>query len=299
MTAKQSKPRPSKYKKRDPLDLPLSDKEIKFVEVYAKTGNRVTAYKEAGYLYVEGESSAKLAPSYCGIILKRPKIQRALSVLKSEKKAKQAAIDGFTVDYVRDEHMRFAAKCEKAGDMTNATRNLEALGRSVGAYGDNASRVDITVKREFTARERAEVDRIADILVEGKVVHALPGKLKYSAGVTQKPPSITNDDNRGSYGDEPLIGHHRDGDTAAPILKDETTQGPGKAIKPCEDASRTTNASKGTLGVPVVETSPYNAISPTSPYKTGPSVLEETGQKQRRDSFPPDRPQTPQPGPGA
>ncbi len=44
------------------------------------------------------------------------------------------------------------------------------------------------------------------------VLSAIKGFLtgKCISGVAQEPPSTTSDDSRGSYGDEPLIAHHRD-----------------------------------------------------------------------------------------
>ena len=102
---------------------------------------------------------------YVSIILSRPKIQREVERIRNELQAKRLAREEFSVDFIRDEHLRLAVKCEEKGDMTNATRNLEALGRSVGAYTDSASKLDITVKREYSEREKAEIERLADLSI--------------------------------------------------------------------------------------------------------------------------------------
>ena len=159
----------------------LTGREKLFAAAYARTGNRVTAYKEAGYKWHDEQAKNKYVSQYVSIILRRPKVQREVERIRNELQAKRLAREEFSVDFVRDEHLRFAAKCEEKGDMTNATRNLEALGRSVGAYTDSASKLDITVKREFTEREKLEIDKLADIRIlesittPSKPMSELPG----------------------------------------------------------------------------------------------------------------------------
>ncbi|MBE3117900.1 MAG: hypothetical protein IMZ50_03975, partial [Candidatus Atribacteria bacterium] len=57
---------------------------------------------------------------------------------------------------------------------TNWTRNLEDLGRTVGAY-DTTLHLDVTVKHEHDAREAVEAHRLARLALEDMCRGMLPG----------------------------------------------------------------------------------------------------------------------------
>jgi phage terminase small subunit len=95
-------------------------------------------------------------------LMKHPRILRRIEELKKDFGQRAALQNAVTLSLVQKEHARLAALAEGQGDLTNATRNLEALGRTIGAYSDSV-RVDIAKVREYTAQEQAEAKRLASI----------------------------------------------------------------------------------------------------------------------------------------
>lgn len=69
-----------------------------------------------------------------------------------------------TLELVRKEHAKLMQEARSAGDLTNATRNLEALGRTIGAYEDRLG-VDITAARSYSKAEEDEARRIAAVRI--------------------------------------------------------------------------------------------------------------------------------------
>ena len=145
----------------------LTEREKRFCATYARTGNRVTAYKEAGYKWEEGGKSTKYMSQYISAILRRGKVRREIDRIQNELQERRLTRDEITADFIRDEHARLAKLAEEKGDLTNATRNLEAIGKMIGAYADQVSRMDINIRREWTPEELATINHIADALTLG------------------------------------------------------------------------------------------------------------------------------------
>lgn len=152
---------------------PLNERQIKFVEVYAETGNAVTAYKEAGYLWQRDGQPQSWLTAKAGELALRPNVHAAIERIKTERTRQNDAQTLFTIDFIRAKHVELFKECRQVGDMTNATRNLEALGRTVGAYSDNLI-IDAGKVREFSEREQLEAQRLARLMLTGDVIEAEP-----------------------------------------------------------------------------------------------------------------------------
>lgn len=136
-----------------------------FIRIFAETDNKVTAYKQAGYKWDDGKGKRSNMVQYISQLLRRPKIQRGLALARAALKGKREEKESFDHAWVRDQHARLAKECETAGDRPSTFRHVEAIGKMCGAYGDNASRIDITVKREYSEREQAELEKLADMRI--------------------------------------------------------------------------------------------------------------------------------------
>ena len=80
--------------------------------------------------------------------------------------AAKLEFDGLvTVAKVQAGHETLIAKALLAEDLTNATRNLEDLGKTCGAY-DESLHVDVRVKVEYDARLEAEYHALARVRLE-------------------------------------------------------------------------------------------------------------------------------------
>lgn len=148
----------------DPAAKRLNAREEAFITEYAKTGNRITAWQNAGYKGVKDGKLKGWASEALQAILLRPHVATALAKLKSDLVAQRVDAERFTLEWLRHEHMRLAALAEASGDITNATRNLEAVGRTQGAYTDNMS-LDAGKLRAYTEAERLEARRLAGLLL--------------------------------------------------------------------------------------------------------------------------------------
>jgi len=124
---------------------------------------RVAAYMAAGYSGHQNEKSQYIAATKTLMHpLVKAEIER-LTALREQTDAAQAAWD---IDRIRAEHWRLAALAEARGDLATATRNIEGLARTVGAYRDG---IDISSERskQLTAQEAAEAERLARLLLLG------------------------------------------------------------------------------------------------------------------------------------
>jgi len=74
--------------------------------------------------------------------------------------AKTAAKVDITVEYMQEEHTRLAKKCEDKGDMVNATRNLEDLGKMAGVYKEHQIN-EILDSEDLTEAERGTLREMA------------------------------------------------------------------------------------------------------------------------------------------
>ena len=138
----------------------LTQQQKNFIQEYRKHGIASKAYKDAGYVCERDGKEELWIRQNAYHVLHRPAVQEELRRLE----AKDAARDAYAIDYIREEHIRLMEKAEEKGDLTNATRNLEALGRTIGAYTDSVT-VDVTAVREYTETERRELKKMAQYML--------------------------------------------------------------------------------------------------------------------------------------
>ena len=139
-----------------------SDQEERFCKAYTTPGtdawhNGARAAVAAGY-------SEKAQWSTGTRLLKRERVRARIAALEQNRADQLAAQANICVGLVQARHLYAMVKCEAAGDWSNWTRNLEALGRTVGAY--DGVQVDGDRARTYTEAERREAKRLSGLLLE-------------------------------------------------------------------------------------------------------------------------------------
>jgi len=155
----------------------------KFAEYYFRHGIALKAYEQAGYkVKLENGENVPYLKQKAHQIVKSKGVQNALKVLEDNQQAK----DQYTIDFIRSEHLRYMELCEANGDMANATRNLEALGKTTGAYKDTLQ-IDSGKQKQLDELEYAEAKRISNMLLLDKLRTHEDG----SQGDEQENPTVT------------------------------------------------------------------------------------------------------------
>lgn len=88
--------------------------------------------------------------------------QEHIIAAMAEYKRKIYDKQSITAEYIQSEHLRLAKLAEEKGDIANATRNLENLGKTIAAYTDNVNQ-HIQEQESIEQAEQAEAKRIAAI----------------------------------------------------------------------------------------------------------------------------------------
>lgn len=142
----------------------LDKRQKKFKEVYLEHGDGVRAYTEAGYPTKDKLGKpVKFLHQRVYSVLNTSSMQHALAIHRTRAIERQQAHEQFSVDWIQRKHYNYADLCEAKGDMGNATRNVEDIGKTVGAYGDG--NIHLTVERQFSEQERLEAQRIGELLL--------------------------------------------------------------------------------------------------------------------------------------
>lgn len=105
-------------------ELKMTDRQRLFCVAYMADLNTAKAVRAAGY----AESSKAIGPR----LLTSPKIKRMLHWLRN----KHAAKAEITMDLIREKHLKIYDTAMAMGDLTNANRAVEGLGKTIGAYTD-------------------------------------------------------------------------------------------------------------------------------------------------------------------
>lgn len=153
----------------------LSTPRQTFIHEYLTNGaNAIAAYIAAGYADEDSLPKDKMQRRACSV-LQGKAVRNALFEHENHRAELDSLKHDRIMEWVRLEHLRLAEKCEAAGDYTNATRNLEGVGRMLGAYTDGVS-VDVAAQRQYTEREALEAQRLARLMLDGQVddLPALP-----------------------------------------------------------------------------------------------------------------------------
>ena len=105
----------------------LTVKQEAFKEAMLKGETPINAARFAGYAG-NNNTLSQIAHK----MVMNGKIIKAIKDRRIELQAET----GITVKYLQDEHQRLRMKAEDKGDLANATRNLELMGRTIAAYAD-------------------------------------------------------------------------------------------------------------------------------------------------------------------
>ena len=157
---------PDRARSKPSKDRALTSRQKAFVASYAKDGNASTAYAAAGYILPGKPVSKRVIQQRAYAVLHCQGVARAIDALRQAAIDRQEAARVFAVDYIVEEHRRLQLLAESKGDLAVATRNLELIGRTRGAYSDSVQ-VDVARAREFSESERVEAARLSRLLLLG------------------------------------------------------------------------------------------------------------------------------------
>jgi len=145
----------------------LSVKAKAFLLEYFKSGNAVKAYQDAGYVTGKDEVEEVRLRRRAYSVLKGRRVSDARLEHARHSEELEEARKQYQLDWIVSEHERLMKVAEIAGDLATATRNLELIGRTRGAYAD-VVQVDAGRRRDYTEAERIEARRIAGLLIQGE-----------------------------------------------------------------------------------------------------------------------------------
>lgn len=207
-TEAQTKRGKQKRVRKSP-DRPLNSRQEEFCKRLAEA--EVSGDVNYTYIATLCGYSEKSACDQAIILKKNPRVVQRVSEIRSRlirEKAEQTAV---TIALVRSEHTRLAAVAEAEGDLSTATRNIELLGRTIGAYRD-ALDVDITATRTYSDEERARYKTLARSMLMTSLA-ADSGQVQALPAAPADPSNNSTSDNH-SYG--MLAGSSPAGDAGGP-----------------------------------------------------------------------------------
>lgn len=133
----------------------MTIKQKKFVENYIKGDNATQAAIKAGY-------KPKNARIRASENVTKSNIKSEIDKRKAEIEAKT----NITVESIQKEHQYYQKLAEEKGDLSTATANLVAKGRTIAAYSDNLNTTDVIRAQELSKcseEEAQELKRLANI----------------------------------------------------------------------------------------------------------------------------------------
>ncbi len=208
---------------KDPAGKKQSEKQQRFALIWTDPGvkgrNAITAYVESGYASLNRQGKPdKTLRVRAYSVLHTPSMQREISRILSLRTAKADARDNLTVDQVRHEHWKLYDLAMRRGmgedgadgeasssDLSVATQNLIALGKTVAAYVDRTE-LDVGRQREYSELERAEALLLAKLRLEAGGVGVLTEAIEHPVvlgegdGASPSPESVRVDEDGGAAG---------------------------------------------------------------------------------------------------
>lgn len=143
----------------------LSHVQQAFLRAYLDNGgNAISAYQAAGYT-PKGEQAHEQLQRNASSVLHGQRVSQALFEHQRHQDELQRLRDDRAVEWIVLEHERLMAAAEADGDLAVATRNLELIGRTRGAYSD-VQQVDVVARREYSEAEQAEARRLARLMLD-------------------------------------------------------------------------------------------------------------------------------------
>ena len=157
-----SKAKTKSTSKTKDKDTQLTARQMAFVLNYATIGSET--YHNGRKSAIAAGYSEKSAGSTASLMLRRESTLTKIADLEAQQLAQQAATAGFKLAWLQGEFARLAKKAEMEGSLSEARANLEALGKTMGAFKDNIS-VDVAERQQYTEREQLEGRRLARMLI--------------------------------------------------------------------------------------------------------------------------------------
>lgn len=143
----------------------LNDKQEKFVQAYVDGGgNTIQAYRDAGYCCIKEGIESKWIKGRAYSVLRSINVQAAIQKIKGTRDLEDEAEKKFSLDWLRAGHMSLMAKALERDDLTNAFKNLEAVGKTKGFYTD-ILRIDTGEQAQLSEHQVLEAKRLAELLV--------------------------------------------------------------------------------------------------------------------------------------
>lgn len=143
----------------------LTTKAKLYVAEYVQHGNTLKAYRNAGYARGKQEADLERHKAAAYQIRKGKHVRQALVEHADHRADLAQAKKDYALDWIVSEHERLMGLAEVKGDLAVATRNLELIGRTRGAYADVVVG-DVVARREYSEAEEIEGRRLARLLLD-------------------------------------------------------------------------------------------------------------------------------------
>ena len=157
-------------KNKDGKPPKLNVRQYAFVKAYRKHFDPVRAYEEAGY--TKGKNKIDCGQRARRVFNTRA-VQAELDRLATIDAEYQSLRDRNDIAWIRGEHKRLAKVCEEKELYSEARQNIEALGRTIGAYKEGLQ-ISVDAQREYDELERIEGKRLAKMMAMTLPPNALP-----------------------------------------------------------------------------------------------------------------------------
>jgi hypothetical protein len=148
----------------------LSSMELAFARGYAVAD--VAGTLNARSVAILAGYSPKSASQQATMLAKRPKVRAAINQFRLQLLKNTEAQRIVSVELIRDELRRVQLLAEEKGDLATATRNVELIGKTIGAFRDGLD-LDLSTSRQYSPVEREHYRRVSAVLLAGGSVPAM------------------------------------------------------------------------------------------------------------------------------
>ncbi len=143
----------------------MTEKQRRFVKVYLESDDPLKAYEEAGYVTEHSDGKPRTYLRMLAVnVLRGKAVAEALLSHTREIAEREEVERVMSRAHVKAEHIRLMKICEANGDLSNATRNLEDVGKMGAMYADVLVS-DPVRQQEYTRIEQEEALRVTAFLL--------------------------------------------------------------------------------------------------------------------------------------
>ena len=173
----------------------LSGKQEAYAQSYARQGNCVKAYMDAGYLGSADGIPPKSLANRAYAIIRNPSVKQRIAQIREESENRRADRAELTRDWIVTELQEVHARSKAAGgNDAVGVRALELLGKHLGMFSETVT-IDLGQLREYTESEALEARRLAALRLEdsntpatglpqpGQCEHTMPADIPGNARV--------------------------------------------------------------------------------------------------------------------